>query len=241
MTVDPLAEKHPNVSPYVYCGNNPVSYIDPNGMDSTYYNSKGNTLYECGNDPNTNATFVVKTTQTTAEIYNPKETVPSERGNSNPISTQDETKTENEIKDGNVTGDHMKNVVNMESQTSMEAMVASIKDDGSNGTSRKNNKEYSGDFTINGVVNLHSSNVGDPSNGDYLVTQGDPNFHSHPSGTKRVNGNSTAFWVQPPSNKDINTASRKRFEYTPGMRNNIIYIYNRTGIVATIPISIFKK
>jgi hypothetical protein len=29
--VDPLAEKYPNVSSYVYCVNNPVKYIDPDG------------------------------------------------------------------------------------------------------------------------------------------------------------------------------------------------------------------
>ena len=32
-TMDPLAEKYYNVSPYVYCNNNPVLYVDPNGMD----------------------------------------------------------------------------------------------------------------------------------------------------------------------------------------------------------------
>jgi len=31
MTVDPLAEKYPNVSPYVYCLNNPVKFVDPDG------------------------------------------------------------------------------------------------------------------------------------------------------------------------------------------------------------------
>ena len=56
--VDPLAEKHYSISPYVYCGNNPVSFIDSNGMYSTYYNSQGNTIYKCGDDPNTNATFL---------------------------------------------------------------------------------------------------------------------------------------------------------------------------------------
>ena len=30
-SVDPLAEKFPNYSPYVYCKNNPVIYIDPDG------------------------------------------------------------------------------------------------------------------------------------------------------------------------------------------------------------------
>lgn len=31
--VDPLAEKHPEMSPYVYAGNNPVKYVDPDGRD----------------------------------------------------------------------------------------------------------------------------------------------------------------------------------------------------------------
>jgi RHS repeat-associated protein len=32
LTVDPLAEKYPWVSPYAYCGNNPINRIDPNGL-----------------------------------------------------------------------------------------------------------------------------------------------------------------------------------------------------------------
>jgi len=33
MNIDPLAENYFPVSPYIYCANNPVRYIDPNGME----------------------------------------------------------------------------------------------------------------------------------------------------------------------------------------------------------------
>lgn len=33
ISVDPLAEKYPGISPYAYCFNNPVIYVDPDGRD----------------------------------------------------------------------------------------------------------------------------------------------------------------------------------------------------------------
>ncbi|MPM19355.1 hypothetical protein SDC9_65778 [bioreactor metagenome] len=33
LSVDPMSDKYPNLSPYAYCANNPVMLVDPNGME----------------------------------------------------------------------------------------------------------------------------------------------------------------------------------------------------------------
>ena len=32
LSVDPMSDKYPSLSPYVYCANNPIKLVDPNGM-----------------------------------------------------------------------------------------------------------------------------------------------------------------------------------------------------------------
>ena len=44
-TMDPMCEKYYSISPYVYCNNNPIMYIDPNGMDIYRYDEKTGTFY----------------------------------------------------------------------------------------------------------------------------------------------------------------------------------------------------
>jgi RHS repeat-associated protein len=43
-TMDPLAEKYYHISPYAWCGNNPVNAMDPDGMDIYIMNQQGKML-----------------------------------------------------------------------------------------------------------------------------------------------------------------------------------------------------
>ncbi len=60
-TMDPLAEKYYSISPYAYCANNPVKYLDPDGrviqLFSITHTSKttGSPVFERGVSEKTNA------------------------------------------------------------------------------------------------------------------------------------------------------------------------------------------
>jgi len=41
LSIDPMADKYPNISPYAYCAWNPIILVDPDGRDTSYYNLDG--------------------------------------------------------------------------------------------------------------------------------------------------------------------------------------------------------
>ena len=42
--MDPLAEKYPSISPYVYCADNPVMFTDDGGMDLVIFGANNSSI-----------------------------------------------------------------------------------------------------------------------------------------------------------------------------------------------------
>ena len=55
LSVDPMADKYPSISPYAYCMWNPVKLVDPDGRDVWEIDSKGNITWK---EENTKKTIV---------------------------------------------------------------------------------------------------------------------------------------------------------------------------------------
>ena len=52
LSVDPLADKYPSLSPYAYCAWNPVKLVDPDGrMIDDYFSLNGEYLVGSGQYP----------------------------------------------------------------------------------------------------------------------------------------------------------------------------------------------
>ena len=64
LSVDPMADKYPGISPYAYCAWNPIRLLDPNGEEI------GDFYDECGNYLGTDGVDDRKVYQTTKEAWN---------------------------------------------------------------------------------------------------------------------------------------------------------------------------
>lgn len=264
LSVDPMWEKYAGMSPYNYCAGNPVKMVDPDGRDIVFFEENG---LEIGRmvDKNQERWYVQRTTQTTDEMY--AESSIHEKGNSNPISVSEATSSKYLItlvcndnnnylfnkNDEDVQRTIKNYFVEIPAQMQADAFLDFVDDNMNGGVIDANNMEYAGDFspvdekvgnkyvtTKYEITRKDKSEVGDPTVPNSRLSVGHRQNHSHSSGTKLSLSLGLCSWQQPPSATDIENSGTEN-RYVWGMRSRKKYIYNHSGVVGSVPFSIYKR
>ena len=125
-------------------------------------------------------------------------------------------------------------------------------DNGKGGSKAKNNQEHGGYIENGKVFSVTSGPIGDPSVNaplPIIINSDGSTFHSHASGTKRIQEtdpntldvikSTLHIWKQHPSNADIRTSTNT--DYVFAMRDKKVYIYNSKGIQTSVPMRSFIR
>ena len=236
LSVDPMSDKYPSMSPYNYCAWNPAMLVDPDGNEiGDFYNLKGEWIGMDG--INDGRIFLVTNESDVSMILKNGENC--------------------DIQTTNVSD--VKSAIEPPSANLREDMLSNlIKNDNSNPY-----REYGG--LVIGETNLIIAwakpgpefQYGEPAHINPFDLQ-DPNilishsgdcaqkwrFHSHPSGI-RWKGNDFSQIVQLPDSYDIanmgisETTSGYAFQF--GMRSRMVNIYNSEGLQAAISFELFNN
>jgi hypothetical protein len=213
-----------------------------------YYDENGVVLWYSTGD--TARTFVVRTTKNLEDIYGRTEAgrfrdgSPYQPVKINSLSPGLYDEVINLIKGGFVHDSLViKNIVEVENVTVFKNIIQRIPDDGRGDTMQYNNREYGGMIkNDNSVLRIDAGERSFPCAGGAGVRiygRGKAEFHSHPSGTVHESSKGCAY-IQPPSKIDQDAVEGRR-GYVLGMSSKLIYIYDSTGLNATLPFAWFRR
>lgn len=222
LSVDPMSDKYPSLSPYVYCADNPIKLVDPNGEEiGNYYNIDGDYLGTDGIDDC--KTYLV-------------------------WNLQDISFDEN----GKIVPQEINDIVELPSQEVRQQMIILMKEFDANNPNAEwgglcGNNMYD-DGSISDYYSIRWGTPGEAvpcGKGDKMHYNPKSakrgwfhvalEFHTHGSGICENN----IFWDQRPSDDDIDFCKnwavwtgRSAKSAVFGMKDNVIHFYNEDGAIS---------
>ncbi|MGE5411378.1 MAG: RHS repeat-associated core domain-containing protein [Clostridiales bacterium] len=226
MSPDPLKDKYPGWSPYNYCLDNPLKFVDPDGKAiGDYYNENGELIGSDGKDDNKNYVVPNNKLTTVSTALDVKAAGYENIASLNSVL----------LPDVNVISS-MESVANTAGQFNEVGGGIATSANGGQGVIAAvpgTNADPSQESQVS--INVYApANPNDWANYNRDIGA----FHTHPSGRVRI-GNATYSFDQPPSQTDINNAAERNYPLNNYVISDKVYIYNGGGTIASMPINAF--